>query len=303
MKAGKALEQLVMAIQEYQKNNPDTHIVSNAILRDRAGVDREVDVFVRNTFQGENIGIAFECKDYKRKVGVNIVDEFKSKCNDIPDIHKGIIVSPSGFTDGAKKKAQFLGISLCQIDNVPLEELLNPFDILYTQCSVMLFSVFRAVLENCDKIVQFSDSGIYNWSDNKKVNMECYLTAFLRSHMPSIIPLVHRYLYSKRTMSGDVPLSITPPDRFYVFDIEGGKHMVKELIISLKVTLKSELQKIIKQSLYINTLKESPVVRISEYKRKDGKNFLLLHGNDKYIAFVKDTDGSYKETLFVTLRS
>ena len=104
-------------------------------------------------------------------------------------------------------------------------------------------------------------------------------------------------------MSGDVPLTITPPDRFYVFDIEGGKHMVKELIISLKVSLKSELQKIIKQSLYINTLKESPVVRISEYKREDGKNFLLVHGNDKYSAFVKDTDGNYKETLFVTLRS
>ena len=49
MKAGKALEQLVVAIQEYLKNSPDTLIVPNAKLTDHTGLKREIDVFVRFT--------------------------------------------------------------------------------------------------------------------------------------------------------------------------------------------------------------------------------------------------------------
>ncbi len=59
MKAGKALEQLVAAIQEYLGDNPDTHIERNAKLTDNAGLQREIDVFVQTKVQGGKIGIAF----------------------------------------------------------------------------------------------------------------------------------------------------------------------------------------------------------------------------------------------------
>ena len=87
MKAGKALEQLVAAIQEYLGDNPDTHIERNAKLIDNAGLQREIDVFVQTKVQGGKIGIAFECKDYKNAVQVSVVEAFHSKCNDIPQIH------------------------------------------------------------------------------------------------------------------------------------------------------------------------------------------------------------------------
>ena len=47
MKAGKALEQLVVAIQESLKNSPDTLIVANAKLKDRTNLKREIDVYVK----------------------------------------------------------------------------------------------------------------------------------------------------------------------------------------------------------------------------------------------------------------
>lgn len=303
MKAGKTLEQLVWAIQECQKNSPDTLIETNAILLDHTGLKREIDVFVRTKVQGGNIGIAFECKDYKKKVDVKVVEAFNSKCHDIPEIHKGIIVSPNGFTAGAKTKAQFYGIDLYQIGDVPFEEIFNPIDIFFTQCWVEMASHFRAILESHNTPVQFSDTGICYFADNKEVDMERYFTGILRTNMPSIIPLIHNYMHSRNIKMGEIPLTITPPDKLYVLDIRRIKHVIKELNISIRVSLKTELQNIAKQSLYVNTLKETSSVRISEYKREDGINFILVHGSNKYRAFMKDTKGNYKETGLVHLIS
>ena len=64
MQAGKALEQLVGIIQEHLKDNPDVQIKRNVKLVNRSGNKREIDVFVQTKVNGENIGIAFECKEY-----------------------------------------------------------------------------------------------------------------------------------------------------------------------------------------------------------------------------------------------
>lgn len=58
MKAGKALEQLLAAIQEYLKDSPDTHITPNARLLNRSGIEREIDVLVQTKVQDLEIGIA-----------------------------------------------------------------------------------------------------------------------------------------------------------------------------------------------------------------------------------------------------
>ena len=303
MKAGKTLEQFVCAIQKCQKNSSDTLIGSNVKLLDHTGIKREIDVFVRTKIQGENIGIAFECKDYKKKVGVNVVEAFYSKCNDIPEIHKGIIVSPCGFTVGAKKKAQFYGIGLYQIGDVPLGEVLKTIDIFYTQCWVEMASHFRSILEHYVAPEQFPETGFFCFSDNKEVNMEHYLTVILQNNIPSMIPSIHNYMHSKSINIGNIPLTITPPDKLYVVDKQGGKHLIKELFVSIRVSMKTELQNITKQSLFINTLKKTPSVRISEFNREDGIIFILVQSNNKYNAFMKDKEGCYKEIGLVHFMS
>ena len=304
MKAGKALEQLIVAIQESLKDSPDTLIVPNAKLKDRTNLKREIDVFVQTKIQGGSIGIAFECKNYKEKVDIEVIEAFNSKCKDIPEIHKGIIVSSNGFTAGAQTKAQFYGIDLYQIGDVPLKKIFNSVDLFYTQCKVEMAPQFRAILENDNPSAPYSDNGIFYFTDNNEVEMLRYLVAILRNHIPSMLPSLQNYLYSHSQKTGEIPLIITPPDKLYVLDILGNKHIVTELQVFIRLTFNMELQNIVKQSLYVNTFYKTSEVRISEYTIKDGKNILLIHGKDILDkAFVKDADGNYKETVLVPLKS
>ena len=125
-KTGKSLEQLVKAIQITLKDCPNTSIESNVKMNDNSGVTREIDVLVTTSVQSNSINykIAFECKEYKSKVTVSIVEAFISKCMDIPEINKGIMVSSNGFTDGAIKKAKKHGILLCGLNQIDIDKAL-----------------------------------------------------------------------------------------------------------------------------------------------------------------------------------
>ena len=109
MQAGKALEQLVGVIQEHLKDNPDVQIIQNAKLVNRSGNTREIDIFVQAKVNGVDLGIAFECKDFTRKISVQTIDSFATKIHELPQVHKGIIVTTIGYTEGAQKEAEGLG--------------------------------------------------------------------------------------------------------------------------------------------------------------------------------------------------
>lgn len=299
MKQGKALEQLLVVIQEYLKDSSNTHVVSNAMLLDRSGMKREIDVFVQTKVQGGNIGIASECKDYKKKVDVAIIEAFNSKCNDIQEIHKGIIVSSNGFTAGAQSKAQFYGIDMFQLGDVPLQEIFNPFDLFYTQCWVEMALEYRVVIEDDNTSAQFTGKGVYSVEDDKEVEMISYLAITLRVNMPSLIPSIHNRLHAKGVKVDNVPLCIRPIDKLYIKDTSGNKHNIKELLVTIRVTLNTQLQDIAKQSIYRETAKETPVVRISEYTRENGITFFLVYDDNRCSAFMKDADGNLRKTMLV----
>ena len=124
MQAGKALEQLVGIIQEHQKEHPDIKVIRNAKLINRSGNKREIDVFVQGKLNGEDIGIAFECKEYSRKITEQTIDAFATKIRELPQINKGIIVTTTGYTKGAQKEAHSHKIGLYLIDDLPLDEII-----------------------------------------------------------------------------------------------------------------------------------------------------------------------------------
>ena len=82
------------------------------------GVDgkREIDIFIRTRIGGHEIKTVIECKNWRRKIDVQVVDAFHSKIIDVRG-NKGVIVSTNGFSDTARKKARRLGIDLCHITN------------------------------------------------------------------------------------------------------------------------------------------------------------------------------------------
>lgn len=76
-----------------------------------SGRDIKIDISFEVEVIGSRILVLVECKNYKKKVPVDDVEEFHSKIDDI-GAHKGIIVTTEGYQDGAIKTAKGRGIAL-----------------------------------------------------------------------------------------------------------------------------------------------------------------------------------------------
>jgi Restriction endonuclease len=89
-------ELLVKRIQE--QLSPFAECTHNAIIRGHdSGVDRQIDVAVRQRIGQFDIFIAIECKDYNRPLDVKDVETFIAEMKDVR-ANKGVIVSAKGFT-------------------------------------------------------------------------------------------------------------------------------------------------------------------------------------------------------------
>ena len=126
-KNGRSLEQLVAAVQATIAPNEQVQIFKNYKVKNKNDIEREFDVWVETIVQKTTICIAIECKDYKSKVSVEKVDAFNTKCLDVPQINKKIMVSPKGFQSGARKTAEKHGIELYTLDDVPIESILGKY--------------------------------------------------------------------------------------------------------------------------------------------------------------------------------
>lgn len=117
-KDGKFLERIIASIEQALADDTNTTIDPNKKLVDRTtGRLREHDVVVTLN-QGHHKSIlAIECRDRSRPVGVPQVEAFGAKCADT-GINQGIIVSPLGFYNTARTKAEHLGIRCLDFEEV-----------------------------------------------------------------------------------------------------------------------------------------------------------------------------------------
>lgn len=72
---------------------------------------RDMDVRVRTVVDGQPYLTLIECKDWYARVGIEVVDELVSKCEDL-DANAAAIYAKSGFTVDAQRKARRKGIAL-----------------------------------------------------------------------------------------------------------------------------------------------------------------------------------------------
>lgn len=102
-----ALQKAIKLIEE-NKGNFLT-LRESAILLDRdAGIEREVDILLEGEINTHSITVAIEVTDRKRPVGTPWVEGMIGKHKSLPT-DKLILVSSSGFTKPAQKKALVLG--------------------------------------------------------------------------------------------------------------------------------------------------------------------------------------------------
>lgn len=113
-KNDKRYEQLTAEIIKKFSDEYTEVILDNKIVG-KSGRTRQIDVDVRSKIAGQDIFIVFECKYYKRRVGIGTVDEVIGKIDDVR-AQMGVIVSDSGFDQGAIARAKEHGrIQLCHL--------------------------------------------------------------------------------------------------------------------------------------------------------------------------------------------
>lgn len=88
-----------------------TKVQHNVKLKGKSGCEHQIDVYWEYEIAGSKHRVAIECKNYKSRLPIGKVRDFFGVLNDLGDI-KGIMVAGKGYQDGAKKFADFYGISL-----------------------------------------------------------------------------------------------------------------------------------------------------------------------------------------------
>lgn len=118
MTKGKSFENFIENLEKLLIQNPSTTLLANTQLTNKQGVSRQIDVLLTHKVDRHTFRTIIECKNWKRKVDIKVLDEFVTKVKSV-DVEKGIIVSKSGFTSGLLNQAkEYNNISLYSIDNV-----------------------------------------------------------------------------------------------------------------------------------------------------------------------------------------
>lgn len=106
----KRFEKIVAKIQkEFSPNATVTH--NDKIVGRRSGVERQIDISIRQSIGQFELLIVIECKDYKIPIDVKGVEEFFGLLDDVA-ANKGALVSSNGFTDAARNRASEAGVDI-----------------------------------------------------------------------------------------------------------------------------------------------------------------------------------------------
>jgi hypothetical protein len=99
-------------VADTQEKYPDCTVVRDQrVTGVRSGVTRQIDVWVTGEIAGHEIKLAIECKLYRAKVDIKTVDAFIGFLEDV-GADKGVLITTTGFTSGAEKRAKAAGIDL-----------------------------------------------------------------------------------------------------------------------------------------------------------------------------------------------
>lgn len=301
MQAGKALEHLVAAIQEHLKDNPNAKVTLNAKLPNRSGNIREIDVLVQTKVNGENIGIAFECKDYKRKITEQTIDAFSTKCRELAQVDKGIIVTTSGFTKGAQKEAKSLKIGLYLIDELPLDEIIPNYNFYgakvlaipqWNELSIHTIANIAHVSFNPEEKIRYGDND-EEVNFCKEILGAIYTTKFLCEIAAKYVEI------GKRAYK--IGLKFTTGRQLYIKDMNGVKYEIDYMEIPAKVDLRMNQCHLSSQKKYATPDDENTVL-VSEYKTNLSDSSWVVVESDKEESsfFIKNHDNYYQPSIVIS---
>lgn len=90
-------------------------VPNHKVIGCRSGIERQVDVWLTGEVGGHEVRVAVECRLHSRKVGIKDVEAFHGFIEDI-GADRGIIISPIGFTEGARKRAERIELTTLTLE-------------------------------------------------------------------------------------------------------------------------------------------------------------------------------------------
>jgi Restriction endonuclease len=118
---GQAFQNTVAMVERAIAGQDGVQMETNVRVKDADGDLREHDILITHTEGLRVTRTAVECKDHGRKIGKPELEAFRSKCADT-GIHKGVIVSSSGFAKSALKASRRTNVQcleLAKVDSFP----------------------------------------------------------------------------------------------------------------------------------------------------------------------------------------
>lgn len=301
MQAGKALEHLEAVIQEYLKKYPDAKITRNARLTNRFGDKREIDVFVEANFNGEDIGIAFECKDYKRPLTAPTIEAFVTKINDIPQVTKGVIVTTSGYSESAQKTAIVHKVGLYLIDEIPLDQIIP--DYRFYGAKVLAEPLFEQL-----NVHYFADTDDLSFDELPKmgylesdkeldVRIEIFKAIY---NMRTLCNLTAKFM-ELRKRAYVTKLKISPNCKLYIEDVHGMKYLINYFEVPVKVDLYMEQCQVASQKRYAK-LDNGISVLVSEYNTSLSESSWVVLESEKHKEsfYIKNQDEYYSPNIIIS---
>lgn len=226
MKPGTKFEKLTEKIFAKLVKQPDYEKVEHDVKLEGKDGPRQIDVLITSEIAGMKIKTIIECKDYKGRVSVGVVDSLHSVMQDV-NANKGVLVSSNGFSSTAINKAKRLGISLYTAHEALSEKWKIDIEIpvLVTEISsVNANPTFQAFFDKDDKIHR---DAIFNVNDIDVVKALANDLQKLSSET------LAQYEKSEK---GYCPTEIAPP--FYIRDINGNKKPVDNFLINYEIKKK-----------------------------------------------------------------
>src|SRR5262245_2897849 len=95
-------EELIKCLHEQLA--PGGTVRRNDRILGRSGRQRDLDVTIEQSVGLAPILVVVECKQWKRPIEIDKVEAFVTKVRDVR-ASKGVMISPSGFQEGAKSVA------------------------------------------------------------------------------------------------------------------------------------------------------------------------------------------------------
>lgn len=225
-KTGKSFETLTHQIFELLSKDDRYTSVEHDVQLDSPYGNRQIDVLLRSQVAGLDILTVVECKDFKKNLSIEYVDNLASKMEDV-GANKAVLVARKGFSKNAKRKAARLGITLCTAHDVSnmsaLEGIGLKFPVLMKEVLPELELQVQASFKSStgtsisrDAVMRISDVDAFD-----------YMTRAIKS---DTIPLE-----SSMVVGGHKPNFKEPP---FIRDVRGEKLAVEDVEIHYRIGVK-----------------------------------------------------------------